>query len=254
MKVVIIEDEFPAAERMQRLLAKVAPDFDISEVIESVEAGLRWFAQNPRPDLIFSDIQLADGLSFDILRKIDAACPVIFTTSYDEYAIKAFKLNSIDYLLKPVKENELADAIYKFNSRVKPAASYTAKIEKLLESIQPGNKKSKSRLLVKKNDQFIPIQPEEIAYFFTTNQMTCLICHDGRNFLVDYTLEELEHQLDPAIFFRINRQFLANIQAVKGIYSYFNGKLKISLQPEQNEEVLVSREKATPFKKWLEGI
>ena len=254
MKILIIEDEYPAAERLEKLIKKLDPRMEVCAVLESVEAGRKWFANGQHVDLIFSDIQLADGLSFQLFEEFPAHSPIIFTTSYDEYAIKAFRVKSIDYLLKPIKAPELAEAIRKYENireDFSPKA-YARKVETLLDSLEMTKRPFKTRFLVKNGEQLIPINQEQVAYFYTTNEMACLVATDGRQYLVDYKLEELESLVDPLNFFRLNRQFIARIDAIHKIHTYFNGKLKIELRPQTAQEVVVSRDKAPAFKAWLE--
>lgn len=254
MKIIIIEDEYPAAERLEKLLLKLDAPIQILAVIQSVSEALRWFTQNPAPDLIFSDIQLSDGLSFQIFENIPAKSPIIFTTSYDEYAIKAFKVKSIDYLLKPIKFQELQVAVNKFREMLPVLGNdYTLKLDSLIDSLQTTHKRYKSRFLVKNHEQLIPIQKEEIAYFFTSNGLVCLVRRDAKHFIIDYNLEELEKMLEPSYFFRVNRQVIATVPSIHHIHTYFNGKLKLDLAPKLAQEVLVSREKVQAFKGWIEG-
>jgi DNA-binding LytR/AlgR family response regulator len=254
MKIVLIEDEFPALERLEKLVRKVAPDLRIEACLQSVEESLRWFGSHAAPDLVLSDIQLSDGLSFEIFEQLSASVPIIFITSYDEYALKAFKLNSIDYLLKPLKTDELQTAIEKFKG-MQPASmpDYVKRLQTAIAQLQSPHTPYKSRLLVKQGEQLLPISQAEIAYFFTANEMTCLIRNDGKQFVIDYTLEEMEKQLPPQRFFRLNRQFLASASCISQIYPFFNGRLKLELRPASAQEVFVSREKASAFKDWLEG-
>jgi DNA-binding LytR/AlgR family response regulator len=255
MKALIIEDEYPAAERLGKLIAKADSGIEICSVLESVAAAREWFAANPSPDLIFSDIQLSDGLSFEIFEKTLINSPIIFTTSYDEYAIKAFKVKSIDYLLKPIKLQELQQAIDKYKDlKGEPAGQDSAlKLEALLDVLPNSGKKYKTRFLVKSREQLIPIFAEQIAYFQASNELVLLVKKDGKKYLVDYTLEQLEKMLNPEDFFRLNRQFIAHLSAIQEIHTYFNGKLKLELNPRATDEVLVSRDKAHVFKSWLEG-
>jgi DNA-binding LytR/AlgR family response regulator len=257
MTAVIIEDEYPAVERLLKLLAKADARIQVVATLESVAASRRWFASNPPPDLIFSDIQLSDGLSFEVFESVSIQSLVIFTTSYDEYAIKAFKLKSVDYLLKPVKLIELQAAIAKYweMSQRTVASDFALRLESLLDQLptQATGRRFKHRFLVKQQEQLVPVPVGEVAYFFTGNEMVCLVRQDGKQFLIGHTLEELEKVLDPARFFRINRQFLANLGAISKIHTHFNGKLMIDLRPAPTEEVLVSREKAQVFKEWLES-
>ncbi len=256
MKTLIIEDEYPAAERLEKLIHKVDASIQVIGVLGSVEVAGKWISEHPLPDLIFSDIQLSDGLSFQIFERFSVKVPIIFTTSYDEYAIKAFKVKSIDYLLKPIKLQELEAAIGKFREMQKgfSPVDYALKMESLLDNLHlTGPKKHKTRFLVKQHDQLVPVAQEEIAYFVTANELVCLVRKDGKQFLVDYTLEELEKLLDQQYFFRLNRQFIYAIPAIDRIHTYFNGKLKLELKPDSSHEVLVSREKAQVFKEWMEG-
>lgn len=255
MKALIIEDEYPAVERLQKLILKADPDIEIMAVLDSIEAAKGWLSNHPSPDLIFSDIQLSDGLSFEIFEQTLVSSPIIFTTSYDEYAIKAFKVKSIDYLLKPVKLQELQQAIAKYkdlkHDKVNPENAL--KQESLLDVLPNTNKKYKTRFLVKSREQLIPVFEEQIAYFQTSNELVLLVKKDGKKYLVDYTLEQLDKLLNPENFFRINRQFIAHLSAIGQIHTYFNGKLKLELVPKSTDEVLVSRDKAQLFKAWLEG-
>ena len=255
MKILIIEDEYPAAERLEKLIRKTEPDVQVLAILESIRQAHAWFPNAPDTDLIFSDIQLSDGLSFQIFEAYPVHSPIIFTTSYDEYAIKAFKVRSVDYLLKPVKAQELEQAIGKFKKlrQTFSAPDYALKIEALVDSLQTTGKKSKTRFLVKSQEQLIPVPHEQVAYFYTANELVCLVRQDGKKFLIDYTLEELEKIIDPARFFRLNRQYIANLSAIDRIHAYFNGKLKLELSPQTPQEVIVSREKAQPFKEWMEG-
>lgn len=255
MRALIIEDEYPAAERLEKLIRKLDPQVEIAGVLESVESAKQWFKSGQPVDLIFSDIQLSDGLSFQIFESFPAHSPIIFTTSYDEYAIKAFRVKSIDYLLKPIKLPELADAIRKYQDLKQDFSpqTYARKVESLLDSLEMTRRTYKTRFLVKNGEQLIPMVQDQVAYFYTANELSCLVGSDGRQYLVDYTLEELEALIDPRLFFRLNRQFIAQLTAIQKIHMYFNGKLKVELRPEAPREVLVSREKASAFKAWLDG-
>ena len=275
-KIVLIEDEYPAAERLAKMVRELG-NVEIVTILESIEASVKFFREkqeknNPKDniDLIFSDIQLSDGLSFEIFEQITPKSPIIFTTSYDEYVMKAFKVKSIDYLLKPIKMQELTQAYEKFLDMKKSFSSENTnnttnlqveyqlehQLEALLTHLNPKPKNYKQRFLVKHNEQIIPVACEEIAYFYATNKMVCVVLKENkqllRQFLLDYTLEELEDLLNPALFFRLNRQFIACVAAINKIHTYFNGKLKIELSPQTTEEVLVSRDKNILFQNWLE--
>ncbi|MEM9673997.1 MAG: LytR/AlgR family response regulator transcription factor [Cyclobacteriaceae bacterium] len=255
MNILIIEDEYPAAERLQQLLGRLDEPINVIEVLDSVEIAIRWFTENPAPDLILSDIQLSDGLSFEIYEKVVIKSPIIFTTSYDEYAIQAFKVKSIDYLLKPIKFEELEKAITKYKQYKNEftAEGNATKIERLLDNLQHTGRRHKKRFLVKKGEQLVPISDNEIAYFYTENELVYLFTPEGKRYVVDYTLEQLDGLVDTEKFFRINRQYLVHLEAIRQIHTYFNSRLKLNLQPEPADEVIVSKGKAKAFKIWLEG-
>ncbi len=256
MNVLIIEDEYPAAERLQNMLTRVDGTIRVRAVLESVEAAIRWLRNQAAPDLILSDIQLSDGLSFEIYEQVLVQSPIIFTTSYDEYAIRAFKHKSIDYLLKPIKYEELQRAIEKYRnfrqefSEQNPAV----RLEQLLDVLSHTGRSSKKRFLVKKGEQLIPIADDDTAYFYTENELVYLITHAGKKYILDYTLEQLSTLLDPVRFFRINRQFIVSLAAVQQIHTYFSSRLKLQLQPAAGPEVLVSKGQVKRFKAWLEGV
>ena len=262
MIVLLLEDEYPAAERLQRLLLQAAPEAQVAAVLDSVASTLQWLATNPAPDLILSDIQLADGLSLEVFEQTVVRSPVIFTTAYDAYAIRAFKANSVDYLLKPVKLAELTTALTKLREWRSPAVSPTTstptddtaqRFERLLDSLPRPGQQYKTRFLVRHGEQLLPLPATQAAWFQSRHETTTLAATDGRRFVVDYTLEQLEQLLDPRQFFRLNRQFLAQLPSVQRLHPYFNGKLLLDLQPAPSEEVIVSREKAGAVKQWLEG-
>ncbi|GAA4384654.1 LytTR family DNA-binding domain-containing protein [Hymenobacter koreensis] len=257
MKVLLLEDEYPAAERLQRLLAQAAPEAQVVAHHDTVAATVAWLQTNPAPDLILADIHLADGLSLDVFDQLVVNSPVVFTTAYDAYALRAFKANSVDYLLKPVKLAELQAALQKLRQwrSPTPAASEVAqRLERLLDGLTelPG-RPTKTRFLVRHGEQLLPVLTTDVAWFQSRNETVTLVTHAGQRYLVEYTLEQLEQLLDPKHFFRLNRQFLAQLAAVQRLHPWFNGKLKLDLIPAPAEEVLVSREKAAAVKSWLEG-
>ncbi len=252
MTTIIIEDEKPAARLLQRKLEKINISVDV--MLHSVEEALDWFSKNVHPDLIFLDIQLSDGLSFEIFEKIDIKSAVIFTTAYDAYALKAFKLNSIDYLLKPIDEDDLELAVTKFKSRLpKTESSLQLDFEQIKKMIQnPFNKNYKNRFTVKIGQHLKVIAIEEIECFFSENKGTYLHTFDNRNYLIESTLELLEQDLDPKKFFRVSRKFIIPMQSIKEIVVYTNSRLKIILPTYKDEEVIVSREKVSDFKTWID--
>jgi len=256
MTTIIIEDEKPAARLLQRKLEKISIQAGV--MLHSVEEALDWFSKNKHPDLIFLDIQLSDGLSFEIFEKIDIKSAVIFTTAYDEYALKAFKLNSIDYLLKPIDEEELGIAVLKFKDRFQLTKTSDKEamqldfeqIRKMLSN--PFEKTFKKRFTVKIGQHLKVISNDEIECFFSENKGTYIHTFDNRNYLIDTTLEVLEQELDTKEFYRISRKFIIPLKAIKEIIVYSNSRLKIILPTYREDEAIVSREKVVDFKKWME--
>jgi len=252
MRVLIIEDELPASKRMTKMIRSMDPSIDIAAVIESVDDGVAWLETNAPPDLIFADIQLSDGSSFEIFKKIRVECPVVFTTAYDEYALEAFKVNSIDYLLKPIDQTALVKSIEKFNRLKKTwADENTGKLEALLRGMELKKPEYKSRFLVKSGQAMQTVAVRDISYFYIDTQLVFLITIAGKKFMLENTLDELEHVLDPDSFFRINRQMIVSLNSIKKIHPYFNSRLKLDLEPDFIKDVLVSRKKVNQFKGWL---
>lgn len=256
MRIVIIEDEIPAANRLEKLIHECEPSANIVEVIDTVEDAIEWFENNNHPDLVFSDIQLADGISFEIYEKVNIECPIVFTTAYDQYAIKAFELNSIDYLLKPFTKEQLERSFTKLESTNKSDIQESQFAGMDLSSMisKDGNQGQsyKQRFLISKGDSLIPVPASEIAYIFTEDKAVLIKTLDGKKYFLSYSLDELEGQLDPLKFFRLNRQFITSLDAIAKISQYFNGKLKVELKPTQEGEVIISRAKTPVFKSWLE--
>ena len=251
MKVIIIEDEKPSARRLQRMLRGL--NLEVEKMIHSVDESISWFSNQPHPDLIFLDIQLSDGLSFEIFEKVDIQSAIIFTTAYDEYALRAFKLNSIDYLLKPIDNEELKVAVEKYRNLSnlrKPVTLDFNDIKKLL--INPLDREYKKRFSVKVGQHLKLINIEDVECFYSENKGTYLHTNEGRNYLLDNTLEQLEHELEPDMFFRINRKYFVNINAIKDMVSYTNSRLQIKLNSYNDNEVIVARERVKDFKDWLE--
>ena len=249
-KILIVEDEKPNADRLKRLLLKLRPSVEILSVEDSVSSTVNWLENNNAPDVIMMDIRLSDGLSFEIFNRFDVKTPVIFTTAYDEYAVKAFKYNSVDYLLKPIEEEELEDALKKYEKFIETPASYTTAIEGLLNYIQP--KDYRKRFLLAHRDGYKTVLAEDILYFYTDHGVSKTMLKTGMIETVPQTLEELEKQLDPKVFFRANRQFIIHIDSVIHVLNHFNGKLKLELKKNPEIEVIVSREKASIFKTWMD--
>lgn len=254
MTTLIIEDEKPAARLLQRKLEKL--DIAVKTMLHSVEESIDWFTNNKHPDLIFLDIQLSDGLSFEIFEKIDIQSAIIFTTAYDEYALKAFKLNSIDYLLKPIDEDDLEIAVTKFKNRIPKADAGNQNLQLDFEQIRqmlsnPFEKSYKKRFTVKIGQHLKVITTDEIECFFSENKGTYIHTFDNRNYLIDSTLEILEQELDMKDFFRVSRKFIVPLTAIKEIQVYTNSRLKVILPTYKEDEVIVSREKVQDFKAWL---
>ncbi|MBU3822878.1 LytTR family DNA-binding domain-containing protein [Flavobacteriaceae bacterium XHP0103] len=250
MNVIIVEDEKPSARRLQRMLEKL--DIKADALLHSVEESLEWFQKNPHPDLIFLDIQLSDGLSFEIFETLDIKSAVIFTTAYDEYALQAFKLNSIDYLLKPIDEDELVKAVAKYQERIPQKQSVNIDfndIKKLL--VNPIDREYKKRFSVKVGQHIKLVNIDEVECFYSENKGTYLHTADGRNYLLDTTLEQLADELEPRLFFRISRKYFVNINAIKDMVSYTNSRLQIKLDTYKADDVIVARERVKDFKEWL---
>ena len=250
MMTIIIEDEKPAARLLQRKLEKL--NIQVGVMLHSVEEAIDWFSNNEHPDLIFLDIQLSDGLSFEIFEKIEIKSAVIFTTAYDEYALRAFKLNSIDYLLKPIDEDDLEIAVSKFKARLPKQETVQLDFEQIKKMLSnPFEKNHKKRFTVKIGQHLKVIATDEIECFFSENKGTYLHTFDNRNYLMECTLELLEQELDPADFFRISRKFIIPLKAIKEIVVYSNSRLKVILPSYKEDEVIVSREKVSDFKNWI---
>ncbi|MEO1029935.1 MAG: LytTR family DNA-binding domain-containing protein [Bacteroidota bacterium] len=251
MNVIIIEDEKPSARRLQRMLKSL--DVEAETLLHSVEESIAWFQDNQHPDLIFLDIQLSDGLSFEIFETIEIKSAIIFTTAYDEYALQAFKLNSIDYLLKPIDEDELKTAIHQYKGTAQQQKSVTLDfndIKKLL--VNPIEREYKKRFSVKVGQHLKLINIEDIECIYSENKGTYAHTNEGRNYLLDMTLDQLEDELEPHVFYRISRKFYVNINAIKDIISYTNSRLQIKLNHFNEQEVIVARERVKDFKNWLE--
>lgn len=251
MKVIIIEDEKPSARRLQRMLDSL--NIKVETLLHSVKESIEWFQNNEHPDLIFLDIQLSDGLSFEIFDEVNITSAIIFTTAYDEYALQAFKLNSIDYLLKPIDDEELETAVNQYKSRLPQQQSVTLdfnEIKKMLTN--PIEREYKKRFSVKVGQHLKLINIDEIECFYSENKGTYLHTTEGRNYLLDTTLDQLQNELEPHTFFRINRKFFVNIHAIKDMISYTNSRLQIKLKSYNEQEVIVARERVKDFKIWLE--
>jgi two-component system LytT family response regulator len=257
MKAIIIEDEIIAAQNLQRLISQVNKDIEIIATLQSIEDSVEWFSVNPAPDLVFMDIHLSDGTSFSIFDKVKITAPVIFTTAYDEYALKAFEVNSIDYLLKPINIKDLERAIDKFGRLNKAHGFVYAQqpsnedaIAKMLSTLQKEKTIYKSNFLMPHKDKFIPLSVNNIAYIYSENKVAKIVTFDDRTFYENDSLDKIQQQIDPVKFFRANRQFIISHRAIKDISSWFDGKLSVNLTIEAPEKIIVSRMRAGEFKKW----
>lgn len=252
MNLLIVEDEALSARRLRSMLTEIDPTFRVLDILDSVSETVTWLHQHPTPDLIFMDIELTDGRSFEIFEKTVVACPVIFVTAYDEYAIQAFKVNSIDYLLKPVKREELIRSIDKFRQLHRPVGQEVSNVNlaALLHELQskPGYK---DRFLLKQGDRLIPVETADIAYFQTKDKNNFIHTFDNKEYQIEQSLDEVEKTLNPKLFFRANRQFIVSAMAVEKIHFWFSSKLKVDIKPYPGEDVIISRDKAMAFRNWM---
>ncbi|WP_031529286.1 LytR/AlgR family response regulator transcription factor [Dyadobacter crusticola] len=259
MKVLIIEDEDLAVAKLKRSLRSIEKDIDIVGITDSIESSVAWLSSNPAPDIILADIELVDGQSFEIFNRVQVTSTVIFTTSYDEYALKAFKVNSVDYLLKPVQKEELENALNKFSSWIdKPKTAEAAEpvvvnVENLaLQLHQRLNTQNyRKRFLVKSIQKLVSVNVEDIAYFYSDEKLNFFRTYSNKRYVVDYTMDELETMLKPEDFYRISRSFFVAPESLEQISDYFGHRLVLKLRPDHEKEVIVSREKVTEFKNWL---
>jgi DNA-binding LytR/AlgR family response regulator len=251
MNVLIIEDEPQAAQRIEKLVVTIIPSVRILGKLDSIKNSVNWIKSNPAPDLILMDIQLADGISFSIFDQCQVKSPVIFTTAYDEYALKAFKVNSIDYILKPIDEKELRAALNKFQS-LNSATSSDKMLESIGHAMQMLTKKYKERFMIKVGEHLKSIEVEEILFFFSLEKTTFAQTKDGRKHILDFTLDQLENLLNPENYFRINRKYIINTKSIQDMISYTNSRLKLVLKTSDDNDVIVARERVQEFKEWMD--
>jgi DNA-binding LytR/AlgR family response regulator len=257
MKILIVEDEDLAVKKIRKTLHEVDASADVVGVTDSITATVDWLESNPWPDLILMDIELSDGQSFEIFSRIQVKSAVVFTTSYDEYALKAFKVNSIDYLLKPIQKEDLEAALEKYKKMKTMYASgdgngafnMDSLVKELQQRLQP--KEYRKRFLVKHGQKLVSIELDEIAYFFSDGRLNFFKTDDNRKFVVDYTMDEMEDMLDPQKYFRISRAFYVSVKSISQIHDYFGNRLLLHLKPALDKEAIVSREKVSDFKKWM---
>lgn len=252
-KILIIEDEKPAAEWLQQLILKFDPMISVLAVIDSVSGAAEWFEQHSAPDLAFMDIQLADGLSFEIFERVKVPCPVIFTTAYEEYAVKAFKVNSVDYLLKPIAYSELEAAFQKFGNQIRKVEDVQPVTIELLNKVKEMLRKQyKTRFVIKVGEHLKSIPVEEILFFYSLDKATFLCTSDFKTYIVDYSLDRIAEMVDEHRFFRINRKYILSNLSIADIVFYSNSRLKIKLKKTDEESIIVSRDKVGTFKEWLD--
>jgi DNA-binding LytR/AlgR family response regulator len=250
MQVIIIEDETPAAERLAKMLQTISNDIAVAGRYDSVESAVKYFQSPGSIDLVFMDIQLADGLSFDIFPQVTVKAPVIFTTAFDQYTLKAFKVNSIDYLLKPIDESELKNAVEKYRQLYhKKETDFSEKILKLVQEMN--TTRYKERLLIKRGQQLSFLKTENAAFCYADGKLCYAVDFNSTKYLLESNLIQLEEQLDPTKFYRINRNLMVNIEAVKKVHTWLGGRLKIEVSPSTTAETIVSRERVNGFKDWL---
>ena len=252
VKVLILEDEETAANRLQKMIAEILPEAVFMATVSSVKQSIEWLKTNASPDLIFADIQLNDGTSFDIFKEIEVKSPLIFTTAYDAHTLDAFKLNSVDYLLKPIKKNELSSAIEKFKAIHLSGKQDDNHLRQLLQSLQK-TQQYKQRFVLRIGEHMRVIEVADIAYFYTENKANFIITKEGKRYLSDNTLDQLEEMLDPKSFFRINRQFIISYSSIAEMFTYSKSRVLLKLNPPSKLDTIVSTERSAAFKTWLGG-
>lgn len=251
MKVVIVEDELAASENLMFMLKNIEPNIEILAVLDSVKSAVKYFMKSQEADLVFMDIHLADGISFEIFDKVKIKAPIVFTTAYDQYTLQAFKVNSIDYLLKPIDGEELALSLEQYRDQFGDKGLLTDQVEGLLNLINVQQKTYKSMYLVHHRDQLIPVKTENIAYLHIDSGIVKAMTNDRQTYIIEQKLEDVENELDPMDFHRLNRQFIVRRDAITGIQQYFNGKLIVSVIPPHDDRIVVSKAKASEFKDWM---
>jgi two-component system, LytTR family, response regulator LytT len=253
MRIIIIEDERIAAQRLEKMILEVVPSAIVEVIINSIEDSVKWFQSNTHPDLIFLDIELSDGISFEIFNKVKTDSPIIFTTAYNEYALRAFELHCIDYLIKPISIEKLQHSLQKLEKykHLFSAGSIEKQLGDLMDVFKQKKDTYRSRFLVAKSDGYLLIFIKDIAYFFTENDKVYLVTHSNKKHLIDTTIENLQNELEPGKFWRANRAFIISAEAIVKIHNYFNYKLKLQLNPPTDKDVVVSRTKVSEFKKWI---
>jgi DNA-binding LytR/AlgR family response regulator len=249
MKALIIEDEILASKHLLQVLDE-AGDISVIAVLESITETIEWFRKNPQPDIVFMDIHLADGSAFEVFKHINISCPIVFTTAYDEYALKAFKVNSIDYLLKPIEVSDVQDALKKLKG-LSVSENFKTALNNLITSYGKTSKYKTHFLIPLKGDKLIPVQVNDLACFYIDTGIVKAFSFNGRAYIFDYTLDELEDLLDPELFFRANRQYIISREAIKDVDLWFSSRLSVNLKVTVPEKIIISKARITEFKKWF---
>ena len=255
LKVLIIEDEIPAQLLLKETLQEINFETEVVDCLNSIKSAVEWFQNNPHPEIVLLDIQLSDGLSFEIFKQVKIGSMIIFTTAYDEYAMQAFKVNSLDYLLKPIEKDELQAAFEKYQQYNKQfIQEKNSRIDygELATLIQTEKKEYRKRFLIQSNESFFHLPIEEIALFYSMQGITFAVTFEKREYPINFSLESLKEQLNPELYFKVNRQIIIKIDSIQRVHSYFNGKLKLETKPEHSEEIIVGKDKAATFKRWLD--
>jgi two-component system, LytTR family, response regulator LytT len=253
MRIVIIEDEGIAAQRLEKMILEALPDAKIEAIIDSIEDTVKWFQSNTHPDLIFLDVELSDGISFEIFNQVKTDSPIIFTTAYNGYALKAFELHCIDYLIKPISNEKLKHSLEKIEKykHLFSAGGIEKQLGELMAAFNQKTDTYRSRFLVTKSDGYLPVFVKDIAYFFTENEKVYLVTFAGEKHSIDYTIENLQQELEPDKFWRANRAFIISAESIVKVHNYFNYKIKLQLKPLSEKDVVVSRARVSEFKKWF---
>lgn len=254
IRVLIVEDEELAAQRLKKMLVQYNEEILVLDILDSIESTVKWIESNDSPDLMFLDIQLSDGVSFEIFNRVKINCPVIFVTAYDAYALKAFEVNSIDYLLKPLRQELLNKSIEKYLNIKQQfsSAGMMHKMQQIIESYSAAGKSYKTRFLINKGENIISIKIEDVAYFYAEEKVVFVVLNNSQKYIVNYSLDQLEQSLNPDCFFRVNRQYIVSEHSFEKINNYFNYRLKIKLNPPTTEDILVSKSRVAEFKEWLD--
>jgi two-component system response regulator LytT len=252
MKILILEDEKLASDKLEKALLEIEPDAQIVARLQTISAAVEWLQNNSHPDLILSDIRLLDGLCFEIFQQVKVEKPVIFTTAYDQYAIKAFEVNSIDYLLKPVQKEKLKQSLDKLHNLLPKPTSPAVDYQEVIKLLKSSSSAYKSRFMVRLGQKIIALPADKIAYFYSENKLTYIVTKEGKRYPIDQPLDELVDVLDPRHFFKINRQYIVTFESIAEIHPYFKGRIKLLLQPKSEEDVIISAERTPEFKKWID--